>query len=119
MFPSTPARTFLSRLILVVLLLSPFARAVPRFVLPIIEKIPGIGTEPPPKILVTDVHSTQCESKNKGAYLCCETIVDGGNDIVKALADAAGYTLPNSTVNGILCMCRPSASPLIGQAGLN
>ena len=77
------------------------ASALP--ILPLLEEIPGLGTEPPPEFLLTTEISPQCAAKNKGTYLCCSAAVDGGNPIVAGLANAAHYTLPANTVNGLVC----------------
>jgi hypothetical protein len=85
------------------LLLSSLALARPGLI-GTLDGIPGIGTPPPPKILLTDMPSSHCKDRNGGAYLCCDATVNGGSEPVKTLAALAGYTLPNSTINGIACM---------------
>jgi len=63
----------------------------------------GLGADPPPEALLTTDISPECVNVNNGTYLCCSSAVQGGDPIVVALADAAGYQLPANTVNGIEC----------------
>jgi hypothetical protein len=65
--------------------------------------IGGLGTPPPPAVLVTTDISPQCTGTNNGTYLCCAATFDGGNPIVATAAAVAGYQLPANTVNGIVC----------------
>jgi hypothetical protein len=79
-------------------LLSSLSGAIPSWTLP-----DGLGTDPPPAILLTDDISPQCEAVNKGTYLCCAATFDGGFPLVADAAKAANYQLPANTVNGIIC----------------
>jgi hypothetical protein len=63
----------------------------------------GLGTSPPPSILLTTDISPQCEAVNNGTLLCCETTVAGGVPAVQLAAQLAGYELPANTLNGVLC----------------
>jgi hypothetical protein len=65
--------------------------------------IGGVGANPPPACLLTTDISPQCVDVNNGTYLCCSSTVQGGDPLVVALSDAAGYQLPANTVNGLEC----------------
>jgi hypothetical protein len=56
-----------------------------------------------PSMLETTAPSPKCADLNGGAYLCCNSAIDGDQPVVVSLADAVGFPLDHNSVNGIGC----------------